>query len=197
MINIKKLLRFFYLTFGIYPLFVLADNFTTEIRTGYFYPISPAFRDIYRNGGVEFELEETFRVYKDLNLWFNFNYFQREGHSLGFNDKTSIHMYPLSLGIKYNFSLMHNLYFYLGIGASYTCLTIHDHSSFVKEHTFKQGFGGVGKSGFLYYFKRRFFIDLFADYYYTQVSGIHRARVQGTSRNVGGLRTGLGFGVSY
>ncbi|MBY0529636.1 MAG: hypothetical protein K2P51_05535 [Rhabdochlamydiaceae bacterium] len=190
-------MKFFTFSLCFLPLLLWGEKFTTELRGGYFYPFSHVMREIYKSGGPEIEVEQTANVYENLNLWLNFNYFQRSGHSLGLKHPTSIHLYPLSLGVKYNISLMNNLDLYLGLGGSYTWANIHDNSSFVKQHIHRQGFGGVGKFGFLYFFGKRFFIDLYADYYYTKICGVHHSHNQSTSQNVGGLRTGLGWGASY
>ncbi len=175
----------------LFPSLVWAERFSTELRVGYFYPTSHEVREIYRNGGVEFEAEAAVRLVCDLNLWANFNYFQRHGHSRGAHDDTSIRIYPLSAGLKYNFPLFCNFYFYLGAGASYTWAKIHDHAPNLQSHFSKQGWGGVGKAGFLYCFCSCIFLDVFADYYYTKIS-------HGSCKvNIGGLRTGAGLGVRF
>jgi hypothetical protein len=190
-------MKFFCMVFFFSPLFLWSDRFTTELRGGYFLPASQVMREIYKNGGPEVEVEQIIRLDRSLNLWLNFNYFQREGHSVGLKDKTTIHLYPFSLGIKYNFHLLESFDLYFGLGGSTTSVRIHDHSAFVKKHIHERAFGGVGKFGFLYFIGKMVCIDLFADYYYTRISGVHRSGVQGTSRQVGGLRTGLGLGVRY
>jgi outer membrane protein W len=182
----------------LFPLFLIpslawAERLSTELRVGYFYPASHDVRKIYKNGGVEFEAEAAARLFCDLNLWVNFNYFQRHGHAMGFPQHTSIRIYPLSAGLKYNFPIFCNFYFYLGAGASYTWVRIHDRpvSSELHTHFSKQNWGGVGKAGFLYCFCNCLFLDIFADYYYTKIShGPH-------SLNIGGLRTGGGLGVRF
>lgn len=179
------------------PVFLQADGMSTEIRAGYFYPASKTFRDIYHQGGAEFEIEQTFAVDCNIDFWANFGYFRRNGHSLGLDDKTSILIYPLSLGFDYNFPICEDFFFYLGAGASYTWVKIHDHSPFVKRHSFRKQFGGVAKSGFVYFFRDCLFLDVYADYYYTRVDGVHRHGVKGTGRDIGGLRTGAGLGISY
>lgn len=179
-----------YLLF-LFPMLLWGDHFTTELRIGNFYPTSDLLRKIYGKKGVEFEVEGCVQLHNKLSFWMNFNSFCKHGHSLGLEDKTTLHIYPLSTGLKYTFCFNECLAFYLGVGGSYSWINIHDRSSLVKEHIHKYGWGGVGKSGLIYFFTDRCFLDLFADYYSTKVCG------EDHSVNVGGLRLGLGAGISY
>lgn len=192
--NIIKIFSLFAL---LCPLWLSSECFKMEFRAGYFVPSSSVMRDIYHHGGPEAEWEGAAHLNDDVDVWLNFNYFERNGHSLGLGDKTSIRLFPLSIGIKHNFCLTDQITFYLGIGASYTWLRTHDHSDFVQRHTRRQGWGGVGKSGFIYNLADNLFLDLFFDYYYTSISGVHHSGVEATSRDVGGLRTGLGLGINF
>lgn len=179
------------------PAFLWGVCGSTEVRIGYFYPVSETMRNLYHNGGVEFEIEQRV-MFKTWNVWTNFNYFQESGYSKGLHDKTSVHIYPLSLGVQYQHHLYANIDWYLGIGGSYTWINLHDHSQYVKQHGHKHGGGVVGKSGLMWYIRKGVFLDLFADYYYTKVSGEHSSLlVYPTSQDIGGLRTGLGIGVWY
>lgn len=181
----------------ILPTISHADCFTAQIRAGYFYPASEVFREIYNDGGAEFELEGAVHITQNIDAWLNFNYFQRNGHSIGLGNRTSIELYPLSTGFKYNYCLMDNLSIYGGLGISCTWVNIHDHSSFVQQHTSKTQVGAVIKSGLQYWLDESIFLDGYVDYYYSHFSGIHHSGVQPTSRNLGGLRIGLGAGKSF
>ncbi len=178
------------------PLSLSAYQGMTELRVGYFYPVSGVIRDIY-GGGIEGELETAVRLYAGLHLFANGGIFVKDGHSLGLDNRTQIKLFPLSLGLKYNFRISSIWEFYLGAAPTYTWAYFHDHSSFVKQHVHKSAFGAVGKMGFLYTFKKIGFADFFFDYYYTEISGTHSSGVTGTSRDIGGFRTGLGLGVKY
>jgi hypothetical protein len=186
-IKMKKLLIIF---FAFLP-FILWGECTSQIRVGYFYPTSHLMRKIYRDGGVEYEAEGSVRLCDRFSFWTNISTFRRDGHSLGLHDRTTVHLYPFSLGLKYTLPITCQLSAYAGIGPSYSWMKIHDRSSFVRRHTRKYAWGGVAKAGLLYYFCDCYFLDLFADYYYTRV---HK---QGGSVDIGGLRTGAGLGIIY
>jgi hypothetical protein len=189
--SVKQLFLLLVLPFSLY-----AYRGTTELRVGYFYPVSSVIREIYESG-VEGEIETAVRVYGRLHLFANGGFFTKEGRSLGFKNKTRINLFPLSLGLKYHFTLLPVLEFYLGAAPTYTWAYFHDYSPYVKEHVHKSAFGGVGKLGFIYTFWKMAFADFFFDYYYTRISGVHSPGVTSTNRDIGGFRTGLGIGFKY
>jgi outer membrane protein len=179
-----------------FPLSLFAYHGGTQLRAGYFHPASHTVRDIY-HGGIEGEIETSAALYQNLNLFANAGVFVKSGHSLGLHDSTRIKVFPLSLGLKYNFSLSRLWEFYLGAAPTYTWVRFHDRSPFVDQHVHKSAFGVVGKTGFIFTFFKRGFIDFFFDYYYTKISGAHSSGTSSTSSNIGGFRTGLGLGVKY
>jgi len=169
-----------------------ASKWHAEVRAGYFYPTSKTFRNIYENGGAEVEGEVAYSFNVNWMIWGNVNYFQRRGRSIGFQDKTTIYMVPISLGFKYRFQFNRPLLPYLGGGATYTFLNIKNHSDFVKRNVTKSGFGFVVKAGIYIYLPRNFYLDPFIDYYYQRVN-FHAKR----NVDVGGLRIGSGFGYRF
>lgn len=190
-------LKYWHLLFFLVPTAVWSSCFTVQARGGYYYSDSSVLRKIYHNGGGEFEVEGSKYVYDNLSIWLNFNYFPRHGHSLGFHNGTTVKVFPISLGLKYAFRIMHCTYFYLGIGGSYTWVQTNDHSRFVKQDLTGRGWGVVGKSGIFFTLGSGWFLDLFADYYYCKASVHHLSGLQRHSPNVGGVRSGLGLGIFF
>lgn len=191
-------MRYWYLVLCAMPALLCGeDRFTTQVRGGYFYPASSKAREIYKKGGSEYETESSVRLYNHLNLWVNFNYFQRHGFSRGRHDSTSIHLYPLSCGLKYAVSVADGVSVYIGVGPSYTWVKIHDDSPYLTRNIHRREWGGVSKLGLTYYFVRHFFLDVYADYYYTRISGVHKSGAVAHCADVGGLRAGLGVGASF
>ena len=87
-----------------------AENGIIEFRPSYFYPVSSSFRQIFHDGGVNYQLTAAFPVYggehrwlRGIDIWGAVDYFSREGRSTGLYNKTSICIVPLTLGIKYFF----------------------------------------------------------------------------------------------
>lgn len=175
----------------ILPSFVLGDYFTVEARVGGFFPASQLLRKIYGDSGIEYEAEGSLRLYDCFNLWLNVSSFEKNGRTPLLNQKTTLHLLPVSLGIKSNFPINQEFIFYLGGGITHTSIHTHNKSPFVKRHIHKYAWGGVLKSGFIYSITTHFFADLFLDYYYTKV------RARNGRHNLGGVRTGIGFGLNY
>lgn len=164
-----------------------------QMRAGYFYPASPVMRGIYHHGGAELEVEAGLYVYRNLNAWVNFNYFHRHGRSFGLCSNTTLNMYPLSFGLKYDIPVTDWCALYLGAGASCSFIGMHEKSPFAFHRSRQSNtrWGAVGKSGLLFQLTDHLFMDVFADGYYT------RAHLIGNIHNVGGLRTGVGLGVNF
>lgn len=160
----------------------LGADYSAEIRAGYFYPTSSAMKEWCKNGGAEYEVELAAPLTGDIDVWLNVNFFQKKK-----DRDTTIRLYPLSLGIKHGFSICDVVIFYVGIGVSYTHLAVEHHS--------RQIWGGVGKAGFIYDLTDRLFVDLYVDYYSSTVSNFSHQHSQ--SLELGGLRTGLGFGTRF
>lgn len=195
--NFKGVLKnlswiFCFLSFALY-----AENYSFEGRVGYFLPASELIKDVYHNGGVEPEVEAAFTINNGFKVWANFSAFYRKGRTEGLNDRTSIQIYPLSLGIKHDFKILDSLSLYLGVGPSFTWVVICNHSPYVQGRVSKTAWGVVGKSGLLFYLPHNIILDIFADYSYSRIGSISRSGVQSESVNVGGLRTGLGVGVAF
>lgn len=169
-----------------------ATEWMGELRAGCFYPTSSKFRKIYKNGGFEGEMELSKTFKGHWICWGNVNYFQRNGHSIGFNNKTIIHMIPFSLGLKYQFLPCDLISPYLGGGITYTLFNVKNDSDFVKKHVTKGGFGFVIKSGMYINICDPLLLDLFVDYYYQEIHFYSKH-----DEDVGGFRMGLGLGRRF
>lgn len=173
------------------PAFLQGECFTAQFRCGYFFPASHFFKEIFHENGIEVEGEAAMYLNQDWSVWMNFNSYQKGGHSLGLHDKVNVYVRPFSMGLKYEIPLTRDLALYLGGGATYTWITTHQHTPFIDRHVYKRSWGGVGKSGLIYHINDCFFLDLYADYYYTKFD------TERGSQNLGGLRAGVGIGSSF
>lgn len=168
------------------PFCLTADCFMAQLRWGNFYPDSDYIREVYHKSGNEFESEIAFPLTETWSVWFNGNYFRQSRSGSDGEEQSKLHLVPLSTGLKMSFLVTPYSCVYLGLGGSYSWL-----STTGNRECSKSGWGAVGKSGFLLYFAHYFFVDLFADYYYTHISS------KEGFRTLGGLRTGIGAGVTF
>lgn len=169
---------------------VYPDNVGIQFRVGHFRPSSHLFRNIYGQGGIEYQAELNYEYVPGNTIWLNINGFERDGITPD-NQQTKIQLHPLSGGIKQLIPFSSSINPYLGLGS--TCTFIHGKgkSLFLDERDHKHTWGVVGKSGILVLLSSYFFVDIFADYYYTEIIFDEQ------KRNVGGLRAGVGIGLLF
>lgn len=169
-----------------------------EGKIGYFAPTGHKFRKIY-DGNAIYSLELSAQAWRQLYAWGNVSYFTDSGHSIGFKNKTTIHLVPFQLGLKYLFDITEDMRIYAGLGMAPTYLNTQDHSAHVVHPVHKWGIGGVAKAGAYVNFKN-FFLDFFTDYSFTKISfdGMHKhPRVYRNDADVSGWTFGLGIGYRF
>lgn len=163
---------------------------TFKIRGGAFIPRCDLFRDIYGKVGGFGELEIATHVHPHVEVWANANGFFKRGHSLGFCNQTRIAIGSGSIGLKFPYEFCNCFTLYLGAGPSFAGIWLKNKSICGCDKITKGSAGGVVKSGFMYHFKSRWFVDLFFDYVFQPT---HFQR----HIDVGGARIGLGLGISF
>ncbi len=178
----------------------LFEGATIEGRFAAFVPFESKVRKIYNDALPSLEVEASMPVWECVSGWVNAGYIWNEGKSLGLENKTELQLIPLSAGLKWVQPVTCDVDLYLGLGATYSFLRIHDHSEFVKEHVRKQAFGGTVKTGFIYHYTCNVFFEGFVDYYYTRFtksSSHSEPFVQEYDLNMSGLKFGVGAGYSF
>ena len=163
----------------------------TEIRVGYFYPTSHRFRKIFRGARLDYEIETVQAFHRHFAVWANVSWFPKSGHSIGEQDRTTVNLVPLCIGLKYIAWVNCWTRFRFGAGPSYFFLNTSDHGCACGgKHPSYSNFGGVIKSDISHFFSCNLYLSLFFDYLYLPVhsSGIHDAS---------GVKTGLGLGYHF
>lgn len=166
------------------------QNLAVQFRVGHFRPSSHLFRNIYHNGGIEYEGELNYEYVPGNSMWLNINKFERSGITPD-EQETKIQLCPLSGGIKQFIPFCSWINCYLGAGSSCTFMHVKGKSLFLDERDHKHSWGFVGKGGVWVLLSQNFFVDLFADYYYTEIT------FDDQTRNLGGLRAGIGIGILF
>lgn len=167
-----------------------SENLSIQFRVGQFRPSSHLFRNIFHNGGIEYEGELNYEYVAGNTLWLNINSFERKGLTEN-DEETHIQLRPLSAGIKQLIPFSSYMSLYLGLGSTCTFMHVKGKSLFLDERDHKHSWGFVGKSGIMLLLAKCFFVDLFADYYYTHIIFDEQ------KRNLGGLRAGIGVGILF
>lgn len=176
------------------------EDFNIEGRFAAFVPFEHKVRKIYNDFLPSVEVETSMRVWDCFSAFFNASYVWNTGHSLGVGNKTQLQIVPLSLGLKWVQPWICDIDVYLGAGATYSFLRIHDHSPFVHEHVNKQAWGGTAKAGFIYHYTSCLFFEGFVDYIYTRFN-FHESDdtpyVERNDLNMSGIKFGVGVGYNF
>lgn len=183
---------FVFLCINLCPLIANIES-SLEIRTAAFFHSSERFRNIYGNVSGSYQLE-TSTKWNECNCFetfANFDWFSKHGRSKGFKDKTRVNIANISVGIKFPYQLSQCFTAYVGIGPSFSRISIKNHGHCCNhQKVSKLAVGGLLKSGIYYFFNKCVFVDLFVDYLYQPV---HFKR----HVDIGGLKTGIGIGVKF
>jgi opacity protein-like surface antigen len=162
-----------------------------KIRGGAFIPRSDLFREIYGTALGNFDGEFAGQFHKYVQAWININFALAHGYSLGFCNTTKIWIVNSSLGLKTPFDINDWFRVYIGLGPTFGAIRIKDESQFSGcSSSTKSSIGFVAKSGMNFYFRTRWFVDIFADYVY------QKAEFE-KDVNASGLRVGAGIGVKF
>lgn len=176
------------------------NTFSVEAQYAAFFPVDSKVRRIYGSALPAFTLEGNWR-YQCWDLWLNGSYIFGHGHSTGpCKNKTHLNLVPISLGVKYLYSLCDCMEVYFGLGACYSFLNTRDHSEFVHEKVSSKGFGGVIKTGFVYNYCENFFLEGVLNYTYQRFTFSSTSVdpfVYRQDANLSSLQLGLGFGLKF
>lgn len=173
------------------PFSLSAHILSLQVRGGNLFPSSELLNDIYSGNKIEGELEATLWIpCTDLYLWTNINGLKKEGH-FETDEITTIEIYPISSGLKYLIPICGLFSPYIGGGISYTWINTNNKLDSLKTHIHAKTYGGVIKSGIIINLTSQFFMDFYADYYFSKISS------ENTFEEIGGLRTGAGIGIFF
>jgi opacity protein-like surface antigen len=171
------------------------SNWAFQVRGAAFISLKKGLRQVYGSGIPTLEFEGSYNLLQDkwtkcdqLLLWGNI------GWTAGSGRHTRMDLVPLSLGLEYQIHFAKYFDFYVGIGPTYSFLRINDHHNF--HHFNSNRFGFTSKTGFRATFPTNFFIDVFADYYYTQFRKMHMHSIHIDSK-FSAFMVGAGFGYKW
>lgn len=171
------------------------ENWAFQVRGAAFIPLKEDLRDIYGSGIPTLEFEGSYSLLKDkwmqcdqLLLWGNVGWTSGSGHH------TKMNLVPISIGLEYQLHFARYFDFYLGVGPTFSFLRIDNHRG---SHDFNRNqFGLTTKTGFRATFPTNFFIDVFADYYYTQFKEMHHGSLH-IDNHFSAFIVGAGFGYKW
>jgi len=178
-------------------------NWTLQARGAAFMPLKEELRHMFGSAEGTAEIESSYAIYKDkwtscdqLLFWMNASWTHVYGHTNEQRYPAKLNLVPLSFGLTYQWNIVRNVDFYLGIGPTYSFLRASIESPFQKKHFNRGQFGFTTKTGFRFTFATNFFIDIFGDYYFTSFRKMH-SNVGHIENNFSGFFVGGGFGGKW
>jgi len=162
-----------------------AEGVIIELKGSYFAPSEKNFMDIY-GAGLMYGGEATFRIWRNIEIWAEVNYFRKEGELTLTKDKTKLEILPIGGGLKYRL-YFGRLSFYGGLGLGYF---ISEESNVIGDVT-KNGLGYIGKIGSYIKIINGLLIDLNINYSYCKI------KPPDFGVNIGGLTAGIGIGYEF
>lgn len=173
------------------------SGWEAEVRVAYFYPTSHAFREIYKGGRTDYQIEIAKQICNNFSVWTSIDFLSKKGYSDPLRDGTHVHLTPLSLGVKYLYPISSCISVYAGLGGCYTWFRVKNDSPFVRRHVNKEAFGLVVKTGIRYDIACNVFLDLFTDYFYQPFHFHGHHGNKGRHVDVGGFKFGAGLGYAF
>lgn len=144
-----------------------------EISGAAFRAFDTHFRRVYNQllPMIEFEASTLWGCH--VKPWVNIGYVWSRGESthrpshLGLkHNKTHFRLIPVSFGMDYVFKCGCSPDFYIGAGATYSILRIHDYSRYVHQRVRGESWGFVTRAGAIFHICDCLFIDLFTKYFH-------------------------------
>lgn len=170
------------------------ERWSLKLRTAAFFPFSSRFRQAYRPVGPDIQVEGSIKLPRDIfEAWANVDSFFQRGSNYGPHGCKRVgNIVNLSFGLKVSYRLCGPWEIYAGLGPSFGWMDIWvDPNRSCKHNVFRRwAYGVVAKSGVYYYISTTVFLEAFADYLFQPV---HH---QNLNIDVGGLKVGIGLGVS-
>ncbi len=177
-------------------------RWTLEFRGAAFLPLKDGLTKIYGTALPTLELEGSCcltNIRKEKNrlvLWGNASWTNKVGDSHHSKDFSRLNLVPFSLGLNYEARISSVFDFYLGAGPAFSLLWLKNYNGLKTTHISREAFGVRSKTGFHITFHRCFFIDLFADYYYTPF-GKMKAAFRTLDGNFSAFIVGGGVGGKF
>jgi hypothetical protein len=156
-----------------------------EVKALYFQPTEQAFKDIY-GSGMSFGGEVNIPVFKGFHIWIGAEYFTKKGELTFTKETTEIQITPIYGGLKYIFP-GRKIMPYLGVGVGYFQYKESNPIGTVKEGKI----GYVAQAGLLLCLFGSVLVDFQAGY------NVCKIKPQEIEADIGGLKAGIGLGISF
>ena len=177
------------------------NAFSLEAQYATVFPLDSKVGRIYGYALPSFTLQGSWN-YKCWSIWLDGSYTFANGEAIGCGSgrKTHLSFVPITLGVKYIYTVCQDTEVYFGLGACYSFLNTKDHSEYVHEKTSANNTGAIVKTGFVYHYCDGFFLEGFFNYMY-QKFYFHKEEtdpfVYRNDVDFSSLQLGVGIGWTF
>lgn len=178
-------------------------DWSVAFRAAAYIPLSSQHRDLYGTALPSIQLETAYTVLHNcwhgcdkLDVWLNGGWVWNDGETIDWGYYTRLYLFPIAAGIKYSLNITKNLDFYLGIGPAYTFVYVKNYDGFKTDHISDSQFGFMTKTGIAYTFFTNFYLDVFADYFFTRFGDLHSS-IQNVNNTFSAFFIGGGIGYKW
>jgi outer membrane protein W len=176
-----------------------------EFKGAYFLPTSALFRKAYAQSSALYGPELTVQLgkkhhwTKNIYGFMGIDYFQKKGVALGLCDSTTLHLVPLTLGLKYMIPLAHRVDLYGGLGFESLFFQTSNHRACVTAKHRSWTFGGITTLGTYIDLSHHVMLNLFFDYSFIKAKTKNFYGPNRTSHetDLSGSLFGVGLGYSF
>ncbi|MCP5108112.1 MAG: hypothetical protein GY950_32290 [bacterium] len=157
------------------------------ISGNYLAPADTGFKDIYSSGIFYPELKVGYKIARKVYVWVGYGFFSATGETPVLLREAKAKQYFLSGGLGYMFNISRKLDYMGELGV----LSVRYEEESLGEKLTDSAIGIRIKNGLIYRLNRTFFLEISLGYLTASDT------IENFSIKLGGLRTGLGLGVSF
>lgn len=169
-----------------------------EAKAGYFFFWDSKMRKIYDDDGLDLQIAATYPLWKWMQIYGSVEYAEKSGRSLHEHQKARIWEYPVTLGLQAVAVITPKIHYYFTLAPRYVYVHQHSNSSTFDRKMNHSGVGGFAGTGFHFFPREHFVVDLFGEYTYCRLHfHAHKKFAYGESAQVGGLVFGGGLGYAF
>lgn len=172
-------------------------KYFVEFKPAYFHYQDSTARSIFGHGGYMSIFGFDVKVYKYFHAWTDVGFLFDSGKVTSVNSKEKLTLIPVSLGLKYLYTIKNKVSLYAKIGPNWTYVSTKTDYPYVQSRVSKNNFGALFGVGSLISLCHNFSLDLFFDYIYNKKSFTDSNCNLIMKCYFGGFAVGAGLGYSF
>jgi len=183
-------MRIVFFALTIFGLSLEASSYI-EGKLGYYNFYNKTLRDVYKDGGLNYQISGAYELNKTFNLYSSIEYVYRHGYSLNAHQKTEFRQLAYSLAPEVNFLKHFWFSARLSVGPKLFHVHIKNHSNYVPKSCIKNIFGGFIELALDKTFSNHLLISIFGN------TSLGSLKAQGHTTSINSYTVGGGVGYKF